>query len=111
MRCLAVLVVIVVACGGDAPKKPDASIDAYFSNCGHPGDMGNELGVGFFCPNGLADCANTPNAHLCSSLGDMTTHFCTFMCTMGSAGQCGTGAECVCDGPNRCGCTPSVCLR
>lgn len=110
MRCVFVLV-LLAACGGDGNKPIDASIDAYESDCGHPGDLGNELGIGLFCPTGLADCVDTPDAHLCSSLGDVNTHFCTKMCTMGSTDQCGTGAQCVCDGPNRCGCTPTVCLQ
>lgn len=108
----AFILAIVAACsgGGVASKHPDASVDAYESTCGHPGDTGNELGVGLFCPGGLADCAHTPAAPLCSSLGDSTTHFCTKTCTMGSTDQCGAGAQCVCDSSNRCGCTPTSCL-
>src|SRR5262245_2074226 len=110
MRCLLGLIV-VAACGGDGAKTPDAStIDAYFSECGHPGDMGNELGIGKFCPNGLSDCSTTPMAPLCSSIGDRNTHFCTKTCPMGSTDACGTGAQCVCNGSNQCGCTPTACL-
>jgi hypothetical protein len=103
----------IVSCGGADAKKPDAKpADAFFSNCGHPGDVGNELGVGKFCA-GQQDCSNTTGAPLCSSLGDSTTHFCTTTCSsMGSAGQCGTGAiECTCNSSNQCGCTPSMCLH
>src|SRR5262249_24591247 len=96
--------------GDEAGQPADASVDAYESECGHPGDMGNELGVGKFCPNGIGDCSTTPSAPLCSSLGDSRTHFCTKTCQMGSTGSCGTGAECVCNSGNQCGCTPSACL-
>jgi hypothetical protein len=113
MRFVA-LILIFAACGGDdggGSSTPDAkTVDAYFSECGHPGDMGNELGIGKFCGNGLSDCADTPSAPLCSSLGSSTTHFCTKTCPMGSTDACGTGAECTCNGNNQCGCTPSVCL-
>jgi len=102
--------IFVAGCGGDGGKAADASVDAYESECGRPGDVGNELGVGKFCPTGLADCADTPDAHLCSSAGSTSTHFCTKMCQMGSTGTCGTGAECVCASANLCGCTPSSCL-
>ena len=43
---------MLAACGGgtSAPPHPDApDVDAYFSNCGHPGDPGNEMGIGMFC--------------------------------------------------------------
>jgi hypothetical protein len=100
-----------VACGDDGgtPAPPDA----YYSECGRPGDVGNELGVGQFCAQ-FSDCGTTVDAPLCSSLGDPTTHFCTRVCDPGSdAGimeQCGAGAECVCNGGGQCGCTPSECL-
>lgn len=110
-----VSVFVIAGCGDDGGKSgnPDApGADAYFSNCGHPGDMGNEMGVGKFCAS-LGDCTNQ-SAPLCSSLGDRDTHFCTHTCTStGPTTQCGTGAECTCnsDNPPRCGCTPSVCLN
>ena len=104
------LVFILVACGGDdGAKSPDAGADAFESDCGKPGDMGNELGIGKFCAS-LSDCSSTASAPLCSSLGDANTHFCTKTCQMGSTGACGTGAECTCNANNQCGCTPSVCL-
>jgi hypothetical protein len=104
------LVFLLVACGGEEGQKmADASADAFESDCGKPGDQGNELGVGKFCAS-LSDCNTTSSAPLCSSLGDPQTHFCTKTCQMGSTGSCGTGAECVCNSSNQCGCTPSVCL-
>ena len=105
------LLLFCVACGGDegATKVPDASVDAFESDCGKPGDPGNELGIGKFCAS-LNDCSTTQSAPLCSSLGDPNTHFCTKTCPMGSTDACGAGAECTCDDNNRCGCTPSACL-
>jgi len=102
---------ITASCdGGGKADPPDApTIDAYESDCGKPDDVGNELGIGKFCAS-LGDCSTTMSAPLCSSLGDRNTHFCTKTCTMGSTTSCGTGAECVCNGSNQCGCTPSACL-
>ena len=111
---LSLLVVVgsLAACGGDdAPAVMDAAgpMDACDSDCGCPGDQGNELGIGKFCAS-LNDCSTTPSAPLCSSLGSSDTHFCTRTCPMGDNSVCGTGAECTCNASNQCGCTPSVCL-
>jgi hypothetical protein len=108
--CLA----LFAACGGGSSTAVDAAkdVDAFESDCGHPGDPGNELGIGKFCAF-LSDCANTTGAPLCSSLGDKNTHFCTKTCTMGTTTECGTGdntCSCNTDNPPRCGCTPTVCL-
>lgn len=105
---------LTAACGDDGGKggggHPDASIDAFTSLCGHPGDPGNEMGVGKFCAS-ISDCSSSQSAPLCSSLGDPMTHFCTHTCSStGPATQCGTGAECTCNSSNQCGCTPSACL-
>jgi len=106
-------VLAAIACGGGGSDKPavDApGADAYESDCGVPGDLGNELGIGKFCAS-LGDCSTTAEAPLCSSLGDANTHFCTKTCqSAGPTTQCGTGAECTCNASNQCGCTPSVCL-
>ena len=104
--------VLAGACGGgDKPAQVDAfEADAFESDCGKPGDVGNELGIGKFCAS-LNDCATTQSAPLCSSLGSQDTHFCTKTCQMGGpADQCGTATMCVCNAGNQCGCTPSVCL-
>jgi hypothetical protein len=100
-----------VACGGGDSTPVDAAedVDAFESDCGRPGDVGNELGIGKFCAS-LSDCSTTQSAPLCSSLGDANTHFCTKTCDMGSTDQCGTATECTCNANNQCGCTPSVCL-
>lgn len=96
--------------GNSTPVDAATTADAFESDCGFPGDPGNELGIGKFCAS-LNDCANTPNAPLCSSLGSSSTHFCTKTCTAGGpADQCGTATECTCNANNQCGCTPSVCL-
>lgn len=104
---------LIAACDGgkDMPAHPDApGVDAYFSNCGHPGDVGNEMGVGKFCAS-ISDCSDSQTSPLCSSFGDKTTHFCTHTCTStGGNAPCGSGAECTCNASNQCGCTPSVCL-
>jgi len=104
---------VAAACGGDdgATKYRDAAIDAFESECGQPGDMGNELGIGAFCDPGNQPDIHCPStAPLCSIIGDETTHFCTKTCPMNSTTACGTGAECTCNSSNQCGCTPSVCL-
>jgi hypothetical protein len=112
---IAILVIYVAAaCGGGSDPQPaadaESTADAFESDCGFPGDVGNELGIGKFCAS-IADCSNTVEAPLCSSLGSNETHFCTKTCQMGGpADQCGTATECVCNGNNQCGCTPSVCL-
>jgi hypothetical protein len=108
-----VMAALLAACsgGGDGggAQPPDAAPDAFASDCGRPGDVGNELGIGKFCAS-LGDCS-TPSAPLCSTLGDPDTHFCTRTClATGPATQCGTGAQCTCDASNRCGCTPTTCL-
>ena len=96
--------------GGDGGGASDAAQGAD-SACGHPGDQGNEIGVGKYCGNGVSDCTGTANAKVCSVLGDPTTHFCTRTCVVDAgADQCGTGATCSCDNQG-CGCVPNTCLN
>ncbi len=113
IRALITCVLTAAACDGGSgtPDTPDApTVDAYESDCGKPGDLGNELGIGQFCAS-IGECSTTVSAPLCSSLGDRNTHFCTKTCqSTGPTTQCGTGAECTCNATNQCGCTPSVCL-
>jgi hypothetical protein len=109
---LIAIALLVAACSssGSTAKKADAAVDAFSSTCGQPGDMGNEIGVGKFCPD-LQDAMCPSTAPLCSILGDSTTHFCTKTCTNGgSADQCGTNATCSCNSQNQCGCVPNSCL-
>ena len=104
---IAMGVVIAVACSSNKAK-PDAMVDALDSFCGHPGDTGNDMGVGKFC-NVSSDC-NSTGATLCATLGNPQAHFCTKTCSMtGSADQCGTMATCECMG-GPCGCVPNSCL-
>ena len=106
-----VIASFVAACGSDSKTADANAADAFESTCGKPGDQGNELGIGKFCAS-LSDCSMTQDAPLCSSIGDPTTHFCTKTCQMGgSADQCGTATQCVCNGGGQCGCTPSACLQ
>jgi hypothetical protein len=109
-----VLVLILASCGGGSGHKADGGVDAFFSLCGHPGDVGNSLGVGKFCLK-LEDCQTNSQATICSSLGNdpmmphMNSFFCTMQCTTSSpAGFCGTGASCQC-GAAGCGCAPVTC--
>ncbi len=109
---------MTAGCGGgggaaheDMSKAPDM---AFASSCGFPGDKAvNSLGVGQFCQM-LSDCEAPAGsmgwkAALCSTIGDATSHFCTFVCDATMAGQCGSGASCVCNGIG-CGCTPAACV-
>jgi hypothetical protein len=121
-----VALAVVVACsssssgaGASDAGAVDSSCDPIDSQCGQPCQAGNSLGVGQFC-NNITDCSQTPNAHLCSSLGSLSTHFCTFRCMAPDAAlpeggggfptSCGTGASCTCDNSGNCGCTPNTCL-
>ena len=98
---------------------PADATDELYSKCGQPGDQGNSLGLGQFC-NVITDCSNTTQAHLCSSLGNPDTHFCTFRCMAADAAtpdgaaafptDCGSGATCSCDTSGQCGCVPNACL-
>ena len=116
-----VLASLVVACsssssstsssgGGtsDAGGK-DTGVDAVsLSECGHPGDKGNELGVGKFCQT-ITDCSSNTKATLCTTIADNVNFFCTASCVDGGpADQCGTGASCACQG-GQCGCHPDSC--
>jgi hypothetical protein len=111
---IAIVSFAIAACGGGSESKPpDAFVpmaDAFESTCGQPGDTGNEQGIGKFCTS-FGDCADTPNAPLCSIIGDSTTHFCTKTCqSTDPPDVCGTATQCVCNNNNQCGCTPTSCL-
>lgn len=83
--------------------------DLFFnSQCGHPGDTGNSLGVGKFCTM-LSDCSSNTKATLCTTLGSSDEFFCTMLCSStGPANQCGENARCACDN-GQCGCYPTAC--
>lgn len=99
-------------CGDEstpATSGSDAGADAEFvSNCGHPGDVGNSLGVGKFCLS-LSDCSENVQAFLCTQIANPDNYFCTFACKAdGGVDQCGEAASCQCSG-NQCGCFPDAC--
>ena len=111
---------MLVGCGGggnpgsspDMAHGPDLALN---SICGHPGDVGNSLGVGKFCMK-ISDCSANSKATLCSTLGSDNTYFCTMTCTppandMGST-ECGENAICQCgsgSAQSGCGCYPTSC--
>ena len=112
----------LVACGGDDSTSTDmksASDMSKVSNvdmagwnvaCGVPGDTGNSKGVGKYC-NTFQECTNS-FAPICSTVGDVTVHFCTDgNCKNQAAGYCGENAGCQCD-PNGlgCGCATLACI-
>lgn len=112
MRALALAVVLALAgCGGgddtaSAPADMARGPDLY-SACGHPGDVGNSLGVGKYCTK-LSDCASNPKATLCTILGSSDNFFCTFSCSGPTSTECGENASCQCQG-GQCGCFPDAC--
>jgi hypothetical protein len=95
---------------------------AFLSSCGHPGDVGNSIGVGKFCHT-ISDCTgNGLKTTICSALGNGSTpsagdtYFCTiYPCTPPDGGtptNCGDNATCVCasnGGNSGCACTPDSC--
>lgn len=93
-----------------APKDGATGGDsATASACGHPGDKGNELGVGKYCDT-VPECSDNTKATVCAVLGAPDEHFCTFLCDKdGGANQCGTDALCECQG-GQCGCVPRSCV-
>jgi hypothetical protein len=115
------LVTLAAGCGDDttvasnpqdlsAPSGGDLAID---SLCGHPGDPGNDVGVGKFCKVS-SDCAGL-KASFCSTVMPIPqgpVYFCTVPCAAGDSSGCGTGATCTCLDPNNptlCGCVPDLC--
>lgn len=102
----------LISCGGGDSPSPDGpapDTEPFESDCGFPGDVGNELGIGAFCDS-IQDCADI-GLPFCSSLGDPNTHFCTKTCDdENDDAVCGSATECTCNGNNQCGCTPTVCL-
>lgn len=103
-----------------AMNKP-ADMKIPLSQCGHPGDKGNALGVGKFCTT-IADCQGPGlKTNICSVLGNGSTpspddtYFCTIYPCHVDAGTnaCGEDATCVCGsggGMSGCACTPNSCL-
>ncbi|HXU74848.1 MAG TPA: hypothetical protein VN947_36385 [Polyangia bacterium] len=97
-----------------APAGPDM---AFLSRCGHPGDTGNNLGVGKFCTNTGPDCTGNGMSTTCSALFNGQTpsaddtYFCSFQCqSTDPAGTCGDNATCLCNAQNLCACIPTKCV-
>src|SRR5262245_27279505 len=104
LRALIGLALLIAACSDDtAAGTPDLKMPdlAVYSLCGHPGDVGNSLGVGRFC-NKFSDCAVNSQAIVCAVVGVPNEHFCTFMChpaaSDGGSSECGENAMCACQG-------------
>jgi hypothetical protein len=99
------------ATGADGGSEVDAWTFDAKSNCGHPGDKGNSVGVGQFCIN-VSDCTDNPKARLCTTFGDPENYFCTFRCDPKAdpVDVCGENARCACnDKGTSCGCFPTRC--
>ena len=96
------------------PSSPDMQL---LSRCGHPGDVGNSLGVGKFCTNQGPDCSGNGMANLCSALVNGQTpsptdsYFCSFTCASSDPpGTCGENAACLCNSGGSCACIPTSCI-
>jgi hypothetical protein len=101
------IALVAFACGSSSTADTGPADAGFHSNCGHPGDQGNALGVGKFCM-GPSDCVMNTMATLCTSIANPDNFFCTFSCMKnGPADQCGAGASCQCEGA--CGCFPDAC--
>ena len=116
----ALFALLLVGCGGGDPGTSSDMAQgrdlAVFSVCGHPGDVGNSIGVGKFCMK-LTDCTSNTKATLCSTLGSDNAYFCTMPCTppandMTPSTECGENAYCQCgsgSAQSGCGCYPTSC--
>lgn len=115
MRTLLLCAALLAACGsnesvvdGGHDQSAAADLTPFHSDCGHPGDKGNALGVGKFCMT-LDDCSSNSKATICTTLGNPDNFFCTMVCSAtGPADQCGDNARCACD-TGGCGCFPTAC--
>ncbi|HEY2744537.1 MAG TPA: hypothetical protein VGL86_07935 [Polyangia bacterium] len=129
MRSLLTIILLAAACGsssnngddgggGSADLSATVHVDmALLSQCGHPGDVGNSLGVGKFCTNQGPDCTGNGMATSCSALFNgqtpsaSDTYFCSFQChSTDPAGVCGENAACLCNSSNICACIPTSCI-
>jgi hypothetical protein len=127
MRTLALVVALIsaVGCGNSSSSSNnDLSTDLSMSvdmrlrsQCGQPGDTGNDIGVGKFCMT-QDDCMGNGQATVCSVLlndpskPDENTYFCTLagICNPSGPNNCGMNASCVCRN-GLCGCAPDRCPR
>ena len=120
--CLLVVALVAGGCGSgtssqDLSTPQDLSTAtgdiALNSLCGHPGDAGNNKGVGKFCMD--SSMCTGGMASVCSTLMQPpqgNTYFCTFPCNPNGSTDCGSNATCTCLDPNNpslCGCVPDPC--
>lgn len=95
-----------------ADMTPGGDLAGPESTCGHPGDTGNNLGIGKYCMT-LGDCPTT--APLCTAIENgiepvnAQSYFCTTTCTSGDNSKCGDNANCICQTANTCACVPVSC--
>ncbi|MSP62699.1 MAG: hypothetical protein EXR72_20695 [Myxococcales bacterium] len=106
---------LLFGCGTAAPPAPavDAGLPpldlALPSLCGHPGDVGNSIGVGKYCEE-FSDCNGNDKAIFCVRIYDPRRLFCSLACEAdGGAGVCGDHASCQCNATG-CGCSPDHCV-
>ena len=99
-----------VACSSSNSGKADAAVDAFSSTCGHPGDMGNDQGVGKFCRSRPTARGRRTRACARSSAMRRRTSARTSARAAARPNQCGSDAMCTCNSSNQCGCTPNACL-
>ncbi|MEP7125199.1 MAG: hypothetical protein ABJE95_29990 [Byssovorax sp.] len=86
--------------GGGGPTEPATS-------CKHPGDKGNENGVGTFCTPGGGECASFPKAGLCLADVGQDQWWCSRIGCKTDM-DCGSAAHCHVD-PGGTGCVPDAC--
>jgi hypothetical protein len=128
LKCLGLLLCLAGGCDDDTTAPADASIDAsaskedlsapaMLSQCGHPGDTGNSLGVGEYCVTSDGpSCPAGKKANACSAIvndpakpSPDDSYFCTFFCSATDPpGTCGEDARCICRGV-QCICIPNRC--
>jgi hypothetical protein len=93
----------------DSGAYSDVAYDmvGWVPECGVPGDLGNELGIGQFCLKSTECKATAP---FCTAAFLKQFHYCTALCDPAKdvVAQCGQDTICSCGGGG-CGCTPIVC--
>jgi hypothetical protein len=118
MRRFAILLCLAaMSCGNNGDAKDGSTADlavaldlAPTPGCGHPGDTGNDKGVGKYCQSS-SDCA-APAAFCTADVSK--GHICTIInCdpTKDPVSECGDeGAMCRCSMLG-CGCVPGRCVQ
>jgi hypothetical protein len=112
-----ILALALAGCGNSKPQPgPDMTLATgdmtVVSLCGHPGDPGNDNGVGKYC---MMSSECTGKAFICSTVMPIPqgpTSFCTMACdpyAPNPNASCGANASCTCLMPGACGCVPDSC--